>query len=97
MQRLNVWRKLAIGVKGQPNWIFIKLHCHSMDRADHEAVGGELKRRFLKEITSAAAEDRGLSLHFTTAREMVNLALAACDGRDGDPGQFRDYKLRLNC
>jgi hypothetical protein len=25
-------------------------------------------------------------LHFVTMREMVNIALAACDGRRGNPG-----------
>jgi hypothetical protein len=25
---------------------------------------------------------------------MVNIALAACDGHDGDPGAYRDYRLR---
>jgi hypothetical protein len=26
---------------------------------------------------------------------MVNIVLAACDGRDGNPGDYRDYRLRL--
>jgi hypothetical protein len=26
---------------------------------------------------------------------MVNIALAACDGAAGDPGRYRDYRLRL--
>jgi hypothetical protein len=30
-----------------------------------------------------------------TAREMVNIALAACDGHDGNPADYRDYRLRL--
>jgi hypothetical protein len=25
---------------------------------------------------------------------MVNIILAACDGRDGSPGDYRDYRLR---
>jgi hypothetical protein len=35
-------------------------------------------------------------VHFVTAREMVNIALAACDGNSGNPGQYRDYRFRLN-
>jgi len=34
-------------------------------------------------------------VHFVTAREMVNLILAACDGVEGNPGQYRDYRFRL--
>jgi len=26
---------------------------------------------------------------------MVNIVLAACDGREGSPGDYRDYRLRL--
>jgi hypothetical protein len=33
-------------------------------------------------------------LHFVTAREMTNILLAACDGRDGNPGSYRDYRLK---
>jgi hypothetical protein len=28
-------------------------------------------------------------------REMVNIALAACDGRENNPGECRDYRFRL--
>jgi hypothetical protein len=30
-----------------------------------------------------------------TAREMVNIIWAACDGKDGNPGEYRDYRLKL--
>jgi len=30
-----------------------------------------------------------------TAREMANVILAACDGKEGDPGEYRDYRFRL--
>jgi len=33
-------------------------------------------------------------LHFVSAREMVNIILAACDGREGNPGDYRDYRLK---
>jgi len=50
-------------------------------------------RGFLRELTEAARAG-GDQPHFVTAREMVNIALAACDGRDGSPGDYRDYRLR---
>jgi hypothetical protein len=28
-------------------------------------------------------------------REMVNIALAVCDGRQENPGEHRDYRFRL--
>ena len=49
-------------------------------------------RKFLRELVEGA-EQRGEILHFVSAREMVNIMLAACDGRDGDPAELRDYRL----
>jgi hypothetical protein len=93
LRRLTMWKKAAIQVQGRPDWLFIKLHCHSMDPTQRESVLGEPMRRFLEELVEGAAE-RKETLHFVSAREMVNMILAACDGRAGDPGQYRDYRFR---
>ena len=53
-------------------------------------------QQFLGELTDGARAARSkYRVHFVTAREMVNIILAACDGRDGNPGDYRDYRLRL--
>lgn len=93
LRRLQLWKRAGISVKGRPDWIFIKLHCHSMDPRHELASLGDGMRSFLRELVSGA-NDRNEVLHFTSAREMVNIALAACDGREGNPGEFRDYRLR---
>ena len=90
MRRLHLWKRAAITVAGRPDWLFIKLHCHGMDPRDEDAMLGAPLRHFLRQLV---AEPR---VHFVTAREMVNIALAACDGRDGNPGDYRDYRLRLS-
>jgi hypothetical protein len=54
---------------------------------------GPLMGRFLEELSREPSRQDRL-IHFVTAREMVNIILASCDGRDGDPGSFRDYRLR---
>jgi len=94
MRRLALWTRAGITVKGRPEWVFIKLHCHSMDSRDQGAVLGDPMREFLAALTSDARQ-YGYGIHFVTAREMVNIALAACDGRSGSPGDFRNYRLRL--
>ena len=93
MDRLHLWRDAGIGVHGRPEWVFIKLHAHGMDPRDEAAMFGPPMQRFLADLTAAAAAG-AFGLHFVTAREMVNIALAACDAREGDPGEFRDYRLR---
>ncbi|HEY9401051.1 MAG TPA: hypothetical protein VIQ24_00055, partial [Pyrinomonadaceae bacterium] len=95
MRRLRLWRQAAITVGGRPDWVFIKLHCHGMDPNDESAMTGELIKTFLRELTEEARASGAFKLHFTTAREMTNIILAACDGREGSPGEFRDYRLRL--
>ncbi|MGH9792186.1 MAG: hypothetical protein ACRD5W_13330 [Candidatus Acidiferrales bacterium] len=94
LQRLALWMKANIRVVGRPEWIFVKLHCHGMDPRDEAAMLGSSMTRFLSELREAE-ETGALCFYFTTAREMVNMMLAACDGREGSPGEYRDYRLRI--
>lgn len=93
LRRLALWKKANITVQGRPDWLFIKLHCHSMDPRQKEVVIGDSFRNFLSELTSSARE-RKETLHFATAREMTNIMLAACDGKEGNPGEYRDYRFK---
>jgi hypothetical protein len=56
-------------------------------------IGNEF-RTFLEQLVSGATE-RKETLHFVTAREMANIILAACDGKEGNPGEYRDYRFKL--
>jgi hypothetical protein len=94
MERLRLWKQAAITVRGRSDWIFIKLHCHGMDPRDEAAMIGEPMKKFLRDV-SEASRDGEFKVHFVTAREMANIVLAACDGRDGNPGDYRDYRLQL--
>jgi hypothetical protein len=93
LSRLRLWKQAGISVQGRPDWLFIKLHCHSMDPSQEVAVLGEVVRNFLRELVEGA-QRRSEIVHFVSAREMVNMILAACDGREGNPGQYRNYRLQ---
>ena len=93
MRRLSLWKQAQVRVLGRPDWLFIKLHCHSMDPNQEDAVIGDSFRKFLAALVGGAA-DRKETLHFVSAREMTNILLAACDGRDGNPGDYRDYRFK---
>ncbi len=95
MYRLGLWRNAAVTVRGRPEWVFIKLHCHGMDPHDEAAMLGEPIRHFLRELIESSKEGSEYKLHFVTAREMVNIVFAACDGFEGDPHAYRDYRLKL--
>lgn len=93
LRRLSLWKQAAISVHGKPDWLFIKLHCHGMDSRHEEATLGSVMQEFVRDLVTGA-EDRKEILHFVSAREMVNIILAACDGREGNPGEYRDYRLK---
>ena len=94
LARLQLWKKAAIRVRHRPDWLFIKLHCHGMNPTDREAVLGSGMKQFIAELVQGAP-DRSEIIHFVTAREMVNMIWAACDGHEGNPGDYRDYRLKL--
>jgi len=56
-------------------------------------IGDEMQR-FLSEMMNTAERTGAFRMHFATAREAFNIALAAVDGKSGDPGQYRDYRLK---
>src|SRR5262249_49338366 len=88
LYRLELWRRAGVRVQGRPDWIFIKLQCHGMDPRDEDIMLGDGAKRFLREVIDDAHQ-RSQTLHFVSAREMVNIILAACDGREGNPGNYR--------
>jgi hypothetical protein len=91
--RLRLWKQANIHVQGRPNWVFIKLHCHSMDPTQKDSVLGVVFEKFLQDLVTGA-ESRKEILHFVTAREMANIALAGCDGKEGNPTHYRDYRFK---
>jgi hypothetical protein len=95
MRRLRLWQRVAISVRGRPDWLFIKLHCHGMDPRDERAMLGAPIQQFLQGLLGQTRQRSDLLVHFVTAREMVNLILAACDGLEGNPSNYRDYRYRM--
>jgi len=93
LHRLSLWKQARVQVHGRPDWLFLKLHCHSMDPTQKNAVIGASFRKFLQELV-AGARERKETLHFVTAREMTNIILAACEGREGSPGQYREHRFK---
>ncbi|HXY77445.1 MAG TPA: hypothetical protein VEH47_01420 [Candidatus Acidoferrales bacterium] len=93
LHRLSLWKRAQVRVLGRPDWLFIKVFCHSMNPTQKDAVIGGGFRNFLAALVGGAAA-RQETLHFVTAREMANILLAACDGREGNPGDYRDYRFK---
>lgn len=93
--RFNRWRSANITVKGRPDWIFVKLYCHGFFDHDQSASVGEDVSRFFSSIIENGQKTGEYDVYFASARETFNMVLAAVDGHDGSPGDYRDYRLRL--
>ncbi len=92
--RLKRWISANVTVKGRSDWIFIKLYCHGFFDRDQQACIGEQAQRFFDKIIENGEKTSQYKTHFATAREAFNMVAAAIDGKKGNPGEFRDYRLR---
>ncbi|MFX0199556.1 MAG: hypothetical protein ACFFCW_25830 [Candidatus Hodarchaeota archaeon] len=91
--RIRLWEKTNIHVKGRPEWVFIKVHCHGGDRKDLNALLGtkaSLMYQWLEHIFRMSPHYR---LHYVTARECYNIVKAAEAGEVGNPNDFRNYSI----
>jgi hypothetical protein len=91
--RIKLWVKQHIHVRGRRNWMFIKVYTHGAQDANCEALlgpGGYLDRMYshLEDTYNDGVKYR---LHYVTAREMYNIVKAAEAGEEGDPNDYRDY------
>jgi len=96
IERFRRWQSAQIGIKGRPEWIFIKLHCHAFFEQDQNAMMGDELKRFMTEILELGNATGHFKVHFASAREVFNIILAALAGEESDPGNYRDYCLRPN-
>ncbi len=95
LARLNRWRNANISIKGRPEWVFIKLYCHGFFPQDQSETIGESILRFWDVVLDFAEKSQKFNVHFVTAREAFNIAMAAIDDNQGNPGLFRDYQMKM--
>lgn len=94
LARFNRWRSANITVAGRPDWVFVKLYCHGFFDHDQSACVGEDAKRFFNEVIDHGASTDAFDVHFASAREAHNMVNAAIEGKSGEPGKYRNYKLR---
>jgi hypothetical protein len=90
--RLATWVDQDIHVQGRPEWVFVKVHTHGAPEPQAASLlgaGGEALHQALARYN----DGKRWALHYVTAREMYNVAVAAMEGRTGDPSRYFDYRL----
>jgi hypothetical protein len=72
-RRLKHWLRTGVHVRGQPNWLFVKLHTHGCNDANMNAWLGDEMLQFHADLQAMAGADRRLHYHYVTAWEMAQL------------------------
>ena len=91
--RVSTWTRQHIHVAGRPEWVFVKTHTHGTQEGTSEALLGAGSRALHEELTTRYNDGARWRLHYVTAREMYNIAIAAMEGKTGDPNDYRDHVL----
>jgi hypothetical protein len=93
-QRVDRWIRANIHVPERPEWVFIKMFGHGAESAeDEEAVTGPDFDDMLRYLESTYNDGTHYVLHYVTAREAFNVAMAAADGHAGDPSAYLNYEI----
>jgi hypothetical protein len=90
--RVRAWLAQDIHVAGRPEWLFVKVHTHGAPEPQAASLLGDGGRTLHHELR-AACQRAGWQLHYVTAREMYNCAIAAMAGHAGEPRDAFDYAL----
>ena len=88
--RIETWVAQDIHVQGRPEWVFVKVHTHGAPERNAASLLGSAGRSLHQYLATRYNDGRRWILHYVTAREMYNIAVAAMDGASGDPSAHRD-------
>jgi hypothetical protein len=88
--RVDTWVAQDIHVAERPEWIFVKVHTHGAPERNAATLLGPAGQRLHQYLAARYNDGRRWILHYVTAREMYNIAIAAMEGESGDPGAHRD-------
>lgn len=91
--RVRRWVGQHIHVRGRPEWVIVKVSCHGAEERHLSALLGEDADRLCAHLEREFRDRAGYRLHYVTARELYNIVKAAEAGREGDPGEFRDFLI----
>ena len=90
-ERIDFWIDNAVTIKGNSNWLFVKLHTHGANETAWESLFGKPAYDMYEYLSEKYNDGKKYIIHYVSAREMYNIAKAAEAGEQGDPGKFRDY------
>ena len=91
--RVRLWARQQIGVKGRPDWVFVKLHTHGCVPENSRVLLGSPMLAMHETLQREFNDGQRWQLHYVTAREMHNLVKAAEMNLPGLPDQYRNTPI----
>lgn len=91
--RIRTWIDCNVHVRGRPEWLFVKLHCHGAIEQDFDGIFGERAFEMHRILNEHYNDHRHWRLHYVTARQAYNIARAAQSGKTGDPSEWKDFEI----
>lgn len=91
--RVRHWVAENIHVAGRPEWVFVKVHTHGSPEHEAASLLGNGGHQLHQTLTGLFNDGEEWVLHYVTAREMYNIAVAAMEGHSGNPADYRDHRL----
>ena len=82
LDRLHLWRKAGVSVRGREDWLFVKLHTHGAQEGNANMLLGEPMRRFHESLRDLASRQPLFRYYYVTARELAALVNQAETGMD---------------
>ncbi len=79
LERLRDWMRARVKVKGQDEWLFIKLHAHGAQEKNADVLLGQAMHQFHHALRDFSIQ-QGFQFYYATAREMAQLVGQAEQG-----------------
>ena len=90
-ERVDDWVKANIHVRGQSNWLFVKICTHGCMEHNFDVALGPTAHRMYSYLESVYNDGEKYRLHYVTAREAYNIVKAAEAGKSGNPYDYRNF------
>jgi len=94
LSRFDRWMSANVTVAGRSDVVFLKLYCHAFFDYDQSHSIGEEAARFFGEVVERGAKTGKYSVHFASAREAYNIAMAVAQNKRGDVNEYRNFLLK---
>jgi hypothetical protein len=92
--RVRRWVNARVHVPERPDWVFVKVFAHGVSSdEDEDEVVGENFESALTALERQYNDGQRYVLHYVTAREAYNLAMAAASGATGSPSAYLDSEI----